>query len=50
MLPTSILAVVAMAGSALAGFDIKTGQQTWYYTDDAEVWEFFRIASSRNKR
>ena len=37
MLFTSILAVAAMAGSALAGFDIKTGLQTWYYTDDAEV-------------
>ena len=49
MLPTSILAVVAMAGSALAGFDIKTGQQTWYYTDDAEVCGVLQRVCSRNE-
>jgi hypothetical protein len=37
MLFKSVLAVAALAGSALAGFDIKTGQQTWWYTDDAQV-------------
>lgn len=37
MLLKSVLAVAAMAGSALAGFDIKTGQTDWWYTDDAEV-------------
>jgi hypothetical protein len=38
MLFASILTVAAMASSALAGFDIKTGQQSWHYTDDAEVY------------
>ncbi|KAJ4405849.1 hypothetical protein N0V91_004958 [Didymella pomorum] len=46
MLFTPILAVAAMVGSALAGFDIKTGQQTWYYTDDAESTS---IASAMSK-
>jgi hypothetical protein len=45
MLFTSVLAAAALAGSALAGFDIKTGQQTWYYTDDAEVCGFLRRSS-----
>ncbi|KAF2622000.1 hypothetical protein BU25DRAFT_463286 [Macroventuria anomochaeta] len=36
MLVKTIIAVAAMAGSALAGFDIKTGQTEWWYTDDAE--------------
>jgi hypothetical protein len=49
MLFTPILAVAAMVGSALAGFDIKTGQQTWYYTDDAEVRELLRRSSQRNE-
>lgn len=48
MLFTSILAVAAMAGSALATFDIKTGQQTWYYTADAEVCDLRQISYSRD--
>ena len=39
MLFKSILAVAAMAGSALAGFDIQTGATQWWYTDDAQVCE-----------
>lgn len=48
MLFKSLLAVAAMAGSALATFDIKTGQQTWYYTDDAEVCDLRKMLYSRN--
>ncbi|KAH6621961.1 hypothetical protein C7974DRAFT_414640 [Boeremia exigua] len=36
MLCKFIVAVIAMASTALAGFDIRTGQTEWWYTDDAE--------------
>lgn len=37
MLCRAIIAVLALASFALAGFDIRTGQTEWWYTDDAEV-------------
>ncbi|XPS72667.1 hypothetical protein M3J09_004830 [Ascochyta lentis] len=35
-----------MAGSALAGFDIKTGQTEWWYTNDAESTSIINAISS----
>ncbi|KAJ4361716.1 hypothetical protein N0V95_001609 [Ascochyta clinopodiicola] len=38
--------MAAMAGSALAGFDIKTGQTEWWYTNDAESTSILNAISS----
>ncbi|KZM19030.1 hypothetical protein ST47_g9875 [Ascochyta rabiei] len=46
MLLKSLLAVSAVASSALAGFDIKTGQTEWWYTNDAESTSILNAISS----
>lgn len=40
MLCKAIIAILALASFALAGFDIKTGKTEWWYTDAAEVETF----------
>lgn len=37
MLFRTIFAAAAMAGSAMAGFDIRTGLTEWWASDEAEV-------------
>ncbi len=43
MLCQLIIAVTVLVGSALAGFDIRTGQTEWWASDEAEVYHLCTI-------